>query len=213
MTLIDILPPERSSNRGGIAHRAAGSVADASFVTIPRTMRRQAGPGDRLAGPRSQGRDCSVDGWTAFTGTALAAAEHWLMRLSADFFAAVVAVVFVAVFGLSGGFSLLLENVAPPAAARLALTHVKLTDQDADGMRFLLITGIVQNNGEQRLRVPSIQADLVTEGATVARTVIEPPVASIEGGHSHGFSTRLRHPGGKIPELRLSFASADASAH
>jgi len=212
MTIIDILPPERNSNRGRVAHRAAGSVADASFVTIPRAARRPAGPAGQPASPCLRGGYRCVDGWTALAGTALAAAELRLMRLSADFFAAVVAVAFVVVFGLSGGFSLFLRDAAPTEAPGLDLTHVNLTPRDADGMRLLLITGILENNGDQRLEVPFIRADLVTEGATVAGVVIEPPVASIEGGHSHGFSARLRHPGGKMPELRLSFASADASA-
>ena len=134
------------------------------------------------------------------------------MRLSADFFAAIVAVLFVIVFGLSGGFSLLPGSAdASAGAPGLDLTHVNLTPQDADGMRVLLITGIVENKSVDRLDLPAIHAELVADGSIVASTAIKPPVSRIESGHSHGFSARIPHPGGKMPELKLSFASSDAS--
>jgi len=212
MTVIDILPPEQRSVRVRVAHRAAGNVADASFVTIPRTVRRSASTRNQQRRSLRQMGFRSLRDWFDLAGAGMAAAERRLMRLSADFFAAVVAVIFIAVFGLAGGFSLFLEDAAPAQAPGLDLTHVNLTSQDADGMGALLITGIIKNNGDQRLEVPAVHADLVTEGATVASAVIQPPVATMEGGHSHGFSARIRHPGGKMPELRLSFASPDASA-
>jgi len=41
--------------------------------------------------------------------------------------------------------------------------------------------------------------------------VIEPPVRQMQPGFSHGFSAKLRHPGGKTPEIKLSFVEAGAS--
>ncbi len=42
--------------------------------------------------------------------------------------------------------------------------------------------------------------------------LIEPPITEIGPGQSHGFSAKLRHPGGKTPEIKLSFIETDASA-
>src|SRR3546814_8593505 len=78
-------------------------------------------------------------------------------------------------------------------------------------MPSLLINGIVENRGENLLDLPAIRAELVAEDGVLASTFIEPPVVQIEGGHSHGFSARMPHPGGKLPELKLSFAPPDAS--
>jgi hypothetical protein len=44
----------------------------------------------------------------------------------------------------------------------------------------------------------------------IASTYIEPPVANLDGGESRGIVTRLQHPGGKTPEVRLSFEEAGA---
>src|SRR5690606_32762583 len=217
MTAIDILPPEPRASRARSVHPAAGNVVDASFVTLRRTIRRSgAGAGAEIGrvGRRSGQPSSPVTraSWTSIAEGVLANSERALMRLSADFFAAVVAVLFVIVFGLSGGFSLLLGNAgASPRTPALDLTHVNLTSQDVDGMRVLLITGIVENKSPGRLGLPAIHADLVTDGSIVASTAIEPPVSRIESGHSHGFSARIPHPGGKMPELKLSFASSDAS--
>jgi hypothetical protein len=79
-------------------------------------------------------------------------------------------------------------------------------------MEVLLINGIVENNGHDVQAVPTIRADLfVAKGEKVASMLIEPPVAEIKPGLSHGFSAKLRHPGGKTPEIRLSFAQTDVS--
>ncbi len=66
------------------------------------------------------------------------------MRMSADFFSAVVAFIFVMVFGLSGGFSLI---AAEPAqrSANLDITNVSLTSHDSGGMQVLQIHGIIEN--------------------------------------------------------------------
>ncbi|MCO5733673.1 hypothetical protein [Rhizobium sp. SSA_523] len=139
--------------------------------------------------------------------------EAALMRMSADFFSALVAFVFVIVFGLCGGFSLIsAASSAPVTGKGLDITHVTLTPQDANGLRVLVINGIVENRSQMRMPVMSIQAELLTGGRTVARAVIAPPVAQLAADHSRGFSARLPHPGGSDPSLRLSFAETGASS-
>ena len=78
--------------------------------------------------------------------------------------------------------------------------------------RVLSINGIVENHGGDVLAVPNIRADLMSEnGQLVASIVINAPVAEILAGQSHGFTTKLRHPGGKTPRVKLSFMETGVS--
>lgn len=213
LTDMDILPPEPAARHARPVHRGAGAAMDADFVTL----RSTASPPTGLS---SHNDNRSASGVAVPAGlvrllengkAGLARVEQALMRLSADLFSAVVALIFVVVFGLSGGFALLGKDETPHAGPMLDITHVSLTPQQAGGMPILLINGIIENRGENLLDLPAIRAELVAEGGVLASTFIEPPVVRIEGGHSHGFSARIPHPGGKLPELKLSFAPQDAS--
>jgi hypothetical protein len=79
-------------------------------------------------------------------------------------------------------------------------------------MEVLSINGIVENHGGDVVAVPDIRADLLSEnGQLVASVVIEAPVSEILGRQSHGFTTKLRHPGGKTPRVKLSFMETGVS--
>jgi len=201
---MDILPPD-TSGRVARAFRRGGEVVDAQFVTVTGAARQ-------ASRPRSHNDNCretTVAG--TFVDNALAATEGALSRLSADFFSAVVAVLFVAVFGLAGGFSFLFSGTDTAAAGPvLDITHVTMTPQDANGMKVLLINGIVENRTGSSLAMPAIRADLMSGEDVVATTLISPPSFAIAGGHSRGFSARVPHPGGKLPDLRLSLAERGA---
>jgi hypothetical protein len=54
-----------------------------------------------------------------------------------------------------------------------------------------------------------IRADFINSGLLVRSVVIDPPVARIKAGESRGFSARLSHPGGKLPDVKLSFNTQD----
>ena len=74
----------------------------------------------------------------------------------------------------------------------------------------LLLNAIVENRTGREVTLPKLRADLLIDGQVIASTYIEPPVASLDGGESRGIVTRLQHPGGKTPEVRLSFEEAGA---
>jgi hypothetical protein len=111
---------------------------------------------------------------------------------------------FILVFGLSGGFAGLSGSGAV-SAAPLHFTHVSVTPRDANGMRILLINGIIENEGGTTQTVRPIRADLVADERLTASIVIEPPTDVIYAGQSRGFSARVQHAGGKVPDVRLSF--------
>lgn len=140
--------------------------------------------------------------------------ERRLSRLSVDGFAAVIAAAFIGVFVVSGGFSLFSSDVAVAAKPfnPLGISYVNITPQLADGQEVLIISGVIENHGEHKLEVPQILASLgATKGEFVASMIIQAPIAEIEPGNSHGFSAKLRHPGGKTPEIKLSFMQTDVS--
>jgi hypothetical protein len=212
MSTVDILPPEPAAKHVRRVHLGGGSVTDAAFVTLRPAQPRKPFfpvPDDR----RHDSRSGSCIGLPpTFPPDVLERAERVLCRLSADMFSAVVALAFLIVFGLAGGFSPFLGSDGHAQGDQaLDISHVTMTPQDANGMRVLLVNGVVENLGAESLQLPFIKADFVREGTLLSSELIEPPVAHIQGGHSYGFSARILHPGGKTPELRLSFADKDAS--
>ncbi len=212
---IDILPPEgdEKGGKGKVirfprAFARSSEIEDAHFVPVnDRTRRRssaEACPNDRRPGKAK-----AVLPEAAFGGV-LGAIERKLLRLSPDAFVAVVASVVVTVFTLFGGFSLLSGGASADPGPALDITHVTMTPQDANGMRVLLINGIVENRTEGRLAMPSIRAELISGEVVVASTLISTSASQIGGRESYGFSVRVPHPGGKLPDLRLSLAERGA---
>jgi hypothetical protein len=209
---IDILPPE-DGNAKVIHFRRPKEVVDAHFEAV----RAPSAPGsasrprnDNASGgrpaPKSEPRAKA-----AIFATVTNAIEQRLLRLSPDAFLALVAAISVAVFTMFGGLSLIdgSGDASMPGPA-LDITHVTMTPQDANGMRVLLINGIVENRTEGRLAMPSIRAELMSGETIVASTLITTETSQIGGRESYGFSARVPHPGGKLPDLRLSLAKRGA---
>jgi hypothetical protein len=217
---MDILPPEITTGPKGRV-KARGPVVDAQFVPVTdggwqrsrprshndnsdnRTKNRATGkPAERVR----SGAPASVP--NGFVGKV----ERVLNTLSADLFCALVAAAFVLVFASAGGFSFLFNDSGEAQAEpSLDITHITMTPRDADGMRVLLINGIVENRTSDAKTMPAIRAELMAGDTLVASTLIAPPASAIAAGHSRGFSARVPHPGGKLPDLRLTFAERDAS--
>lgn len=209
MAVVDILPPEPAAKHARRVHRAGGSVTDANFVTL----RSGSNSKKRFTNDNQRSRrTASESAFAPSPISLLQRVEQVLSRFSADMFSAAVALVFLLVFGLTGGFSLFVGQAHRSGnTAMLDFTHVTLTPQDANGMQVLLVNGIIENRGKVNLPLPAIKAEFVREGVLLSTALIAPPVVEIQGQHSHGFSVRIPHPGGKTPELKLSFASEGAS--
>ncbi len=209
--LIDILPPEgeEKGGKGKIIRfptpfQKTSNVEDAHFVPVNDRARRS-GAADVSLNDRRP-RKAVVMPREPAPGGLLGTIERKLLRLSPDAFVAVVASVVVTVFTLFGGFSLLSGGTAADLGPAIDITHVTMTPQDANGMRVLLINGIVENRTEGRLDMPSIRAELMSGETVVASTLISTSASQIGGRESYGFSVRVPHPGGKLPDLRLSLA-------
>lgn len=192
--------------------RGDGEILDAEFVTIKETPFRDYGNDNRHRAyqqPKAQ----PASAFMALRSFA-DSIDRKLSALSVDGYSAIVAAAVVGVFFISGGFTMLLHQSAgsAPPVEPLAITHVSITPQDSGGMGVLVINGVVENNGHALEGVPPIRADLfASKGEKVASMLIEPPIKEMRPGVSHGFSAKLRHPGGKTPEIKLSFAGAGVS--
>lgn len=201
---LDLLPPDRARRRIE-PHQRMGraDVIDAQFVTVRETPRPTARP---AVAPSSSPTSSDLQ---ALLRRGIGLVEARLQRLSDVAFSLLVAIAFVSIFSLAGQVFFGREH--PEIAAKpLDFTHVNLTPQDRNGMRVLLLNAIVENRTGRDVPLPKLRADLVLDGQVIASTYIDPPVASLAGGESRGIVTRLQHPGGKIPEVRLSFAEAGA---
>ncbi len=207
----DLLMPETPTRRTARTTGPDRDVVDAEFVTIKENRARQ--PGNDNRGTTSQHK-AKTPVTVGAVGLALIGwLDRRLSRLSADAYSALVAGLAIFVFICSGGLSVVVPEKTAVAASvnPLAISHVTVTPQEAGGMDILLINGIVENNGGDLEEVPAIRADLfAAKGQLVASMVIEPPVKQMQPGLSHGFSAKLRHPGGKTPEIKLSFVEAGA---
>ncbi|AYD02730.1 hypothetical protein [Neorhizobium sp. NCHU2750] len=218
--VIDILPPEEA--RGKVLHfRRPVDVVDAEFETVRDRSSQYRAPQDgtvhafrsrqRAEVSAVAARKPASAGLASGLGSGLAGLiETKLLKMPADMFIATVAVAVVAVFMLFGGFSLIPGTKPVPPAQPIDITHVTMTPQDANGMRVLLINGIVENRTHGKLAMPVIRADLVSGNTVVATTLISTAAAQIGGGQSYGFSARVPHPGGKLPDLRLSLVPRGA---
>jgi hypothetical protein len=199
----DFLPPEAAQRQP--RQPRAGDVADAEFVVIG--SGRMQGP---HAGSFNDNRKRAVatapqPSPLSFVSFLLRLGEAWLQQVSGRGFGAMVLALCVLVFGLSGGFSGLSKQETTANASPLHFTHVTATPRDANGMRVLLINGIIDNASGTTQIVRPIRADLFADEQLTASVVIKPPAEVIYGGQSRGFSTRVQYSGGKMPEVRLSF--------
>ncbi|WP_416797130.1 hypothetical protein [Ciceribacter azotifigens] len=215
-TIIDLLPPERPSRvaRTSPVRTSVTDVADAQFVTVAKNIPTAGAKSwcndnhnNRPLSSASRKRSSSSS--SALASRVVRGIEGVLGRLSDRNFAFLVALVFGAVFTAAGLFASP-ERASPIRAVALDITHVTLTPQDANGMQVLLVNAIIENHGPGQRSMPRVRADLLSGGQVVASTFIDTPTGSIGAGESRGLAARLRHPGGKLPELRLSFADEDA---
>ncbi|NKK75631.1 hypothetical protein GFM13_36205 [Rhizobium leguminosarum bv. viciae] len=200
----DFLPPEPANRQYRSARPA--DISDAEFITLGKVRPREFNARTyndnrkRMAAAHA----APPPFMPAMAASVLQTVESSLQRASMRSFAALVLALVVLVFGLAGGFSGLSGERATSGAS-LHFTHVTVTPRDANGMRVLVINGIIENESGTTQTVHPIRADLVTDERLTASIVINPPADVIYGGQSRGFSARVQHAGGKMPEVRLSF--------
>ncbi len=198
----DFLPPEQTKREARRTRPV--DVADAEFVVItnnrPQSFKPRSFNDNRR---RSSAIQPSLP--RAMAETFVRAGETWLQQASGKIFVALVLALSVLVFGLFGGFSGFSQSEAAPTDSPLHFSHVTMTPRDANGMRVLLINGIIDNQSGITQVLHPIRADLVAGEQLTASVVINPPADVLYGGQSRGFSTRVQYAGGKMPEVRLSF--------
>lgn len=214
----DLLPPERpraASPFDRVARPA--EVEDAEFTVIagPRSGRRASQPAfsvvppenDNAAPKRPARRRTAAPVPTVPSGRFLESGERWLNRLSDNMFSALVAIVFLVVFGAVGGFSALaMMGDGGSQTARVDITHVSALTKTVNGLPMLVISGIIENHGEGPLSSPRLKAEIYSGGQVVASTLFRTRSGPIAVGESRGFQAKLPQAGGKSPEVRVFLA-------
>jgi hypothetical protein len=203
----DLIPPERKEDRKPQTFsERRPEIVDAEFVTVLPVRGTAFSAKDfKASRKRAAVPPVPQSPMLAVISLCLRVVERWLQQASARSFAALVLAMFVLVFGLCGGFSGLSARPAAALTDPLQFSHVTLTPRDANGMRILVLNGIIDNGGRSTLGLKPIRADLVSGDRLLASVVIAPPSDQVGAGESRGFMARLQYPGGKMPDVRLSF--------
>jgi hypothetical protein len=202
---IDLLPPERPAapRRARFQSFSNADVVDAEFVVINDNRRPDRGARSSFARPEMGKAKAPKQSGLLMAFVALT--ERLLSRLPRREFSGLVVASFVAVFALSGGLSAIAGGGVPSSAPSLDITHVTVTPQVANGMPVLLVNGIIENRLETDQAVPRLRADILADGELTASLILDPPADQLSGGMSRGFAAKLSYPGGKRPDVRVSF--------
>ncbi|MFJ6326300.1 MULTISPECIES: FxLYD domain-containing protein [unclassified Rhizobium] len=206
----DLIPPERGASSGQ-AHRLAPKpdIVDAEFVTVSGGRSRGASAGvnmryERPAGTRPQLRKTRSNGLSRVLA-GFRFIENVLQQASRRSFVALIVSLAILIFGLSGGFSGLSGAPVDMTGEPLQFSHVTLTPRDENGLRVLALNGIIENVSGATLSVPQVRANLFAGDQLVRSVVVNVSIGRLAPHESRGFSTRLQHPGGKTPDVRLTF--------
>ncbi|MBB6488412.1 FxLYD domain-containing protein [Rhizobium lusitanum] len=205
----DLIPPERGQGAGQV-HRFAPKpdIVDAEFVTVSGGRNRgTSGVNMRYERPAEtrQRLRPTRSNWLSRILAAFRSIENILQQASRRSFVALIVSLAVLIFGLSGGFSGLSSAPIDPNGEPLQFSHVTLTPRDENGLRVLTLNGIVENASGATLSVPQVRANLFAGDHLVRSVVVNVSIDRLGPHESRGFSTRLQHPGGKTPDVRLSF--------
>lgn len=205
----DLIPPERGSGSGQV-HRFVPKpdIVDAEFVTLSSGRNRSAsGVNMRYDGPPGAKSPLRPTRRTMLSRilAALRFVEEVLQQASRRSFVALIVSLAVLIFGLSGGFSGLSSAPAEMSGEPLQFSHVTLAPRDENGLRVLTLNGVIENVSGATLPIPPVRANLFAGDQLVRSVVVDLPIDRLAPHESRGFSTRLQHPGGKTPDVRLSF--------
>ncbi len=206
--IYDLIPPERGAGSGQVHYvMPKPDIVDAEFVTVSVPRGRPASGVNMRYGGRAQSKPQPVTRKNGLSRilSVLRGVEEVLQQASRRSFVALIVCLAILIFGLSGGFSGLSGAPADATADPLQFSHVTLTPRDENGLPVLRLNGIIENVSGATLSVPQVRADLFAGDQLVRSIVVDTPVDRLGPHESRGFSTRLQHPGGKTPEVRLSF--------
>ncbi len=211
----DLLPPEKARKTFTVERFSRPmEVEDAQFTVIaaprsaPRPSRAASAPvppGNDNAGRRPHRSVRTRMKATSERG--MVVGERWLGRLSHNMFSALVAAIFLLVFGLAGGFDALasIGRVGDPIPSRVDVTHVTAMQRTVNGLPMLVISGIIENNGSAGLSSPRLRAEIWSGGRLVASTLFRPRTGDIAQGESRGFQAKLPQAGGKAPDVKVFY--------
>ncbi|MGF6173879.1 hypothetical protein [Ensifer sp. 4252] len=208
-TYADLLPPDRGPRKAAAATRHIDYV-DAEFETVSPTARRNPYPvfNDNRQQTRRHGPTLTViRDEQVLLRRLLSFAETRLRAMPARQFAGLVAAFALAAF--AGIIALSTSDGVE--SEPLAITDVTASLDYSGGMRVLSVYGAIDNSSSALQRLPLVVVDVISNGRKVTATRLMPEGAAIAPGESRRFVTRLPYAGGKMPEVKVSFAENGVS--
>jgi len=205
----DLLLPDRAQRQAASATRRADYV-DVEFETVAATARRTPYPvfnDTRQRSRRSGPRLTVVRDEQAAGGRFLSLAEARLRAMPPRQFAGLVAAFALAAFAGIIALSTGDQRIQAP----LAISDITTSLDYSGGMRVLSVYGAIDNSSSGLQRLPLIVVDVISNGRKVTATRLLPEGAAIAPGESRRFVTRLPYAGGKMPEVKVSFAENGVS--
>lgn len=89
----------------------------------------------------------------------------------------------------------------------LTILDLHQSPVDSNGLRIIELTGTVENGSSVAASLPPVLAELRTDSGLVAKTAVSLGDAPLQAGKSAHFSIRIPYPGGKNPQVAVSFAT------
>lgn len=191
----DFLPPEPAARRpvGGQPARPV-LIEDAVFEVVGPSWTDYPLTNDNPA-PDNHGERHDYLRFVAFAGVNLInRAEALLARLSMRVFLALLGLSFLIAFWLFGGLSSL--TARPQAAMQPGLTiqDIQTVEEDANGMKLLVVGGLLVNNSDRAIDVPDLTVE-AGSGQPIGK--IERRGGRMEPQATLRFMARFKLAGGK----------------
>lgn len=113
------------------------------------------------------------------------------------------ALVILACGVIFAGLRLLSEN----AASGLVIADIHQSPVDSNGLRIVELSGSVENHGDGPVSLPPLIAELKSETGSVSRSAVSLGDRQLAAGATARFLIRMSSPGGKRPQVSVSFAA------
>jgi hypothetical protein len=207
---LDLIPPDRSFRRGEEAHQAFGrqtEIVDAEFEIV-RAARRANKPvvNDNLSCRRVPAVSVPMASRLPRPADTVAGLERNLKLLPERGFVGLAVFLCVSIF-LAVYFYWPANR--PTAYARsngLVITHIHQSPVDANGFRIIELTGVVENRSSTARPVPAVIAELRSDSGAVNKAAVSLGDKALAAGKTATFFLRIPYPGGKHPQVAVSFA-------
>ena len=100
-----------------------------------------------------------------------------------------------------------LRLLSESASSGLVIADIHQSPVDSNGLRVVELTGAVENHGDGPLSLPPLIAEVKSETGAISRSAVSLGDRELAAGATARFLIRMSSPGGKHPQVSVSFAA------